>query len=228
VVVVAKESPSDVGGLSDPTAGGAILQIDLDGGTEASQTFFLPAAGWSSIANGYKYRPAAGATAPVALVVLKRKPTGVALLRIKLAGKVGSEDLEIAPPTPGDSAFVALETSGDRYCVGLGGDAGGKETADTAALWRVVKATSEVPCTPPPTPTPNMGGTCCGCSCMPPYYLYCPGLDQCRVPAPGATDPRDCDAYDIPGHLDCGFFVSCDGNHGGIPFPPCVNHPLVD
>jgi hypothetical protein len=341
VVVVARESASDIGSLGNPTAAGATLRVDVQGGTGASQTFSLPAAGWFPIASGYKYRPAAGATAPVALVVLKRKSSGVALLRVKLAGTVGSDDLEIAPPAPGDSGVVELEISGgDRYCVGLGGVAGGKEPSDTATLWRVVKATSEAPCspvptpepfcgngviesgeacdgdalgecagcqmsvfpcsccvpagseyfdpnqlrelgccdfegfpiapsqtycgsclpdgypnlagappacgnccsgncyahpsipdvsicgTPPPTPTPNGGGTCCGCGCTPPYYLNCPSsAHQCSVPAPGATDESECDAYDIPGQLDCEFFVTCDSDNGGIPFPYCTGLP---
>jgi hypothetical protein len=226
VLALGEESASDVVGLSDPTAAGATLDVAVAGDTGGSQTFSLPAAGWSAIASGYRYRPPAGATAPVALVVLKRNAKGIALLRVKLSGGVGSEDLQIVPPALGDSGLVELEvTGGDRYCVGLGGSAGGTEPSDTATLWRVVRATSEAPCspapTPRPTPTPPGSVTCCGCGCTPPYYLHCPGLDQCSVPAPGATDPSECDAYDIPGELDCGFFVPCNGNHGGIPFPYC-------
>jgi hypothetical protein len=215
-----------VGGLSDPTAAGATLRVEVAGGTGAIQTFSLPAAGWSAVASGYRYRPAAGATAPVSLVVLKRNAKGVALLRVKLSGSVGSGDLVIAPPAPGDSGRVELEVAGgDRYCVGLGGAAGGRETSDTAMLWRVVRATREAPCSapPPPTPTPHGSGTCCGCGCFPPYYHHCPfSAHQCSVPAPGATDPSECDAYDIPGELDCIFFVECDSDNGGIPFPYCT------
>jgi hypothetical protein len=232
VVLVGREAASDVSTLSDPTAVGATLRMEVAGGTPATQVFSLPAAGWSAIRSGFRYRTEIGASAPVSTVVLKRKPSGVALIRVKFSGSVGSNDLQIAPPAPGDSGGIELEvTGGDRYCVGFGDGAGGKETSDTATLWRVVKATSEAACSPPPTPTPvapptptsGGSGVCCGCGCAAPYYLHCPGSQhQCSVPAPGATDPSDCDAYDISGELDCEFFVPCDGESGGISFPYCT------
>jgi hypothetical protein len=83
-------------------------------------------------------------------------------------------------------------------------------------------ATPVATATPIVTPTPEGGGVCCGCGCAPPYYYDCPGVDQCSVPAPGATTPEDCDAFDVPGRLDCEFFVTCNGSHGGIPFPYCT------
>jgi len=80
--------------------------------------------------------------------------------------------------------------------------------------------------TPFVTPTPPAGaGPCCRCGCIDPEFSQCPGTDQCSIPAPGATQNSDCNAYDIPGKLDCAFLTAdCNPDVGGIPFPRCIGH----
>lgn len=154
--VVAKETATDIVSVSDPTAVGAQLTIHATGGSTTEQDFVLSAAGWSAIPGGFRYRPPVGATSPVSLVIVKRTGSGRAILRAKLSGAVGTADLEVVPPDPGDSGGLELEViGGDRYCVGFGGAAGGDEKNDTANVWRIRRATSEAACSPPPTPTPT-------------------------------------------------------------------------
>jgi hypothetical protein len=159
VEVVAKETATDIVSVTDPTSGGATLRVFATGGSPVEQTFVLPAAGWSAIRGGFRYRPTSGATTPVALVLVKRTGSGRALLRAKLSGAVGVADLEVVPPDPGDSGGVELEIGSDRYCVGFGGAAGGEEKSDGASSWRVRRATAEAACSPPPTPTPTPTAT---------------------------------------------------------------------
>jgi hypothetical protein len=149
VAVVAKETATDIASVSDPTASGANLRVYATGGSPAEQQFALPAAGWSAIRGGFRYRPPAGAAPPVAL----------ALLRAKLSGAVGVADLEVVPPNPGEAGGIELEIGADRYCAGFGGLAGGEEKEDSATLWRIRRATAEAACSPPPTPTPTPAPT---------------------------------------------------------------------
>src|SRR5262245_34872052 len=86
--VVAKETATDIVSVSDPTSGGAVLEVRATGGSANEQEFVLPAAGWSAISGGFRYRPPAGATSPVSLVIVKRTGSGRAILRAKLSGKV--------------------------------------------------------------------------------------------------------------------------------------------
>ncbi|MEW6273381.1 MAG: hypothetical protein AB1689_29225, partial [Thermodesulfobacteriota bacterium] len=105
-----------------------------------------------------------------------------------------------------------------------GGEAriGASESCWDACL-PLPSATPAVTPTPVVTPTPASGGRCCGCGCAPPYYLNCPfSQHQCSVPAPDATVEEECDAFDIPGQLDCEFFTTCNGTSGGIWFPYCT------
>jgi hypothetical protein len=159
VEVVAKETATDIASVSDPTSSGANLRVYATGGSPAEQEFALPAAGWSAIRGGFRYRPTAGAASPVALVLVKRTGSGRALLRAKLSGAVGVADLEVVPPNPGEAGGIELEIGEDRYCAGFGGLAGGEEKEDSATLWRIRRATAEAACSPPPTPTPTATAT---------------------------------------------------------------------
>jgi len=123
--------------------------------------------------------------------------------------------------TAGGAESCIVATSIERCRPPRGGDAhpGATESCYDACL----PAATPAP-TPTPVVTPTAGvARCCGCGCAPPYYLNCPfSQHQCSVPAPDATTPDDCDAFDVPGRLDCAFFVACDGSPGGIWFPYCT------
>ncbi len=146
-LVVAKEVATDVGTLSDPTVGGATLQITLTGATSTAQHYTLDAAGWTATSNGYRYR--ATGSPPEVQVLLARTPRGVA----SLAVKIKKEAIGLLPPNPGDEALIVLDvTGGERYCVAFGGAAGGTETKDTATQWKAKNATAQPAC-PPASPT---------------------------------------------------------------------------
>lgn len=162
VIVVGKETATDVGTLSDPTAGGATIQLIASGATSTAATYTLDAAGWVPVGNGYRY---AGPTTgdPVKQVLLRKTPTGVALLKVVLRGNTGTQDLSVRPPVPGDEAQLLLDvTGGDRYCVSFGGAAGGTETQDTATQWKVINATAEPACSTSSLPACSGEFTPCG------------------------------------------------------------------
>lgn len=140
-----------------------------------------------------------------------------------------------SPSFPLDAVAVRVEFGSIRVCALFDGDAvrrnlpghfaarnadaAGLADCDDATLAGLPAATA----TPFPTPTPAGGGTCCGCGCAPPYYLNCPfSQHQCSVPAPGMTSNDQCDAYDVPGQLDCEFITACNAESGGIFFPYCT------
>jgi hypothetical protein len=202
VKVVAKEPATDVAAISDPTTSGATLKVYATGGSPAEQDFELPAGGWSAVSGGFRYRAPVGAAAPVSLVLIKRTPSGVALIRAKLSGSVGTLSLDVVPPNAGDTGGIELGvTGGDRYCVGFGGAAGGTEKADSASLWKVVRPTSEAACLPAPTPTPTPGPTP-----TPPPDPVCgngviEGTEECDGAAePMCGSPTVCGASSDPLH----------------------------
>jgi hypothetical protein len=200
VVCLARESSTDIPALSgSPTMGGATLHVSTTGGAASSQTFVLGPVGWRATSTGFRY---AGPTTgdPVRSVKLRRTPNGVVLLKVVLRGTTGTTDLAVVPPNPGDAASLELELSqGDRYCVALGGAAGGNEVSDTEAQWKIVNATAEPPC---PTTTSSTTSTTLYPSCLgPPADPICGscGGGLCRA----HTDP------DAPPFV-CVEIVSCD------------------
>jgi hypothetical protein len=65
-------------------------------------------------------------------VLLKRTPNGTALVKAILKGNVGTQDLSVVPPNPGDEGGIILAINGGgTYCASFGGAAGGGETADS-------------------------------------------------------------------------------------------------
>ena len=146
VIILGKEQPTDIASFADPTVDGATLQVVLSGGTPSAQSIDLPAAGWEAIGNGYKFSrpPELALSTPVLRVLLRRTPSEMARIKIVLKG---TAYLQLVPPNPGDDARVILDVhGGDRYCLALGGSAGGSEITDTATQWKVIDATAETTC----------------------------------------------------------------------------------
>jgi hypothetical protein len=153
VTISGKESATDVPAISDPTSGGATLTVIANGGSSSSETYTLDPSGWTATGSGYRYRGPTGPDAdPVRSVTAKRTAGGVAMVKVLLRGNSGTQPLGVVPPNPGDDGGFILDVAGgDRYCVTLGGAAGGTEQKDGATQWKVKRATAEAGCPAPPT-----------------------------------------------------------------------------
>jgi hypothetical protein len=152
IVVLGRESATDIGPaiVGDPTVDGATLRMITNGATSSDQTWVLDASRWRPCGNvGFDYvGPSTGD--PVRRVVIKRTPTGSGQLRVKLAGDVGTQDLTVVPPNPGDDGGIILQiNNGGTYCVAFGGAAGGTEVQDSAQTWRITKPTAQPGCPSP-------------------------------------------------------------------------------
>jgi hypothetical protein len=145
VLVVGKEPSSPNTLVGDPRVGGATLTIFANGGTDTSQTIALPAAGWSTpFQHGYGFF-GGGTAGPVRFVHIRKTFTGLVVIKALLLARLGA--INLVPPNPGDSGGLILQINGgDRYCVTLGGAAGGSERKDDAERWVIRSATAEVPC----------------------------------------------------------------------------------
>jgi cysteine-rich repeat protein len=173
-----KEKPTDIGlpgqkGLDaadDPVANGATLTIVASGTTSSSQTFTLPAGafggptlpGWKQTPVGYIYKDPQRLNGPVKVVLIKRTPRDVAMMKAKVVGTdpgtSALTDLDIEPPNLGDEAGMILSINGgNSYCVRWGGPAGGNEKQDTATKFMIV-SDSTVPTTEAGCPAPS--GVC--------------------------------------------------------------------
>ncbi|MEO7434789.1 MAG: hypothetical protein ABI080_04820, partial [Candidatus Binatia bacterium] len=200
-LVIARETATDVGTLSDPTMDGARFQLTTTGGTPRAEDFILDAAGWTAVKNGYRYR--SSGNPPEVQVQLTKTLGGVAFLRVKLRKNATG----LLPPAPGDTALLVLDVAGgERYCVSFGGAAGGTEIKDSATQWKVKNATAEPACPPASSALPECVsefapcGTCGDGICVahlsgaPPYVCasqsgYSAGI--CSSSAE-CTAPRDC------------------------------------
>ncbi len=130
VVVVGKEAGSPNTLVGDPTANGATLTINANGGTPSSQTFVLNQ-GTSSVAKpfwtavgttGFKYRDPKGDQGPVKLAFIKKAPSGTFAIKAIVAGKLDGGTV-IVPPDPGTDACAVLSINlGDAYNVSFGSD----------------------------------------------------------------------------------------------------------
>jgi len=241
LIVVARERHSDISGISNPTISGATLTIVARGGMSNSQQFTLESDGWTALATGgYRYGRTTNGTTPVKKLTLKQSPSGTALLKVMLDGDVGLEPLSIQPPNPGDEGGIALAVAGgDRYCVTFGGTAGGQETEDSVAAWKVVRAAAENGC---PTPVCGNGAvegneqcdggfsvmcffgctptcTCSGCgdaACSYDLGVPCCNPTDFCANAPGIID--SC-VHTVCSQLnDCGGIMQCE--NGGCCLPP--------
>src|SRR5262249_55893870 len=144
--------------VGDPTAagsaGGAILQIFVNGGTSASQSFVLNQGTtskgkpfWSGDAvKGFKYSDSKGEQSAGKSLSIKLK-NGTFSIKASVSGKNGP--VSILPPDPGTSACVAVQlgvngTSGDRYSVQFGPES--KITNKDATLFKATKPMNEGVC----------------------------------------------------------------------------------
>jgi endonuclease/exonuclease/phosphatase family metal-dependent hydrolase len=135
-------------------AGGAVLEIAALGGTLSWQTFALDQGArangrpfWRALGGrGFAYADPRGERGPVKAVRITRSRGGTLALSVALRGDRGQ--LDVVPPNPGTSGFVALSLSaGDRYCAGYGPAA--QMTNRGAELWRVSSVATEG-CAPRP------------------------------------------------------------------------------
>jgi hypothetical protein len=138
------ERLSDVGRTldGDPTTAGATLRVIANGGTPSDQTFVLDASGWRAIASGYRYSgPTGGDGDPVGQVIIRLSESGRALIKARLRGRVGTQNLDVVPPNAGVDGGIILDigTGGGRYCVGLDG----VERRDTPQHWLLVNSNAE-------------------------------------------------------------------------------------
>ena len=193
VLVVGRELQSGITSFDSPLVAGATLRVVLGGGTEQTQLFALPPAGWTEIRNGYRYLEPPGSGRAIRRVVLRADGDGSARVRVVLRGD--ASNLTLRPPDPGEAGGAVLGLAfGNTYCVQLGGAAGGRTVADDATVWRIVAATAEPACPPVPTPvlpTPIPCDTLCNPtpavtpSPDPPTPPPCDTL--CSSPTPGPT-----------------------------------------
>ncbi|HYC00992.1 MAG TPA: DUF6351 family protein [Candidatus Limnocylindrales bacterium] len=143
IVGSAQESSSANTVEGDPTSSGATLTIIADGATPTTQTFELPASGWSAIGDvGYQWSNASHPASPVRRAIIKRTTRGVFLLKVQVDGRSGP--VEVVPPAPGVSgSFILTIGNGDGYCAGFGGAAGGQMPRNDSRQWTVKRPTAE-------------------------------------------------------------------------------------
>ena len=179
VVMLAKETSTDITPFPDMTQTGAFLSIVVDGTVQ--QVIFLSSSGWSAIGGGYKYGPVG--SEPVKKVLLKYNGgNGKALMKVILKGKVGTDDLSVVPPNPGTQIGFVLDTGGQQYCASFGGAAGGTEVADSPAQWKISGPTIQPGC---PDTT-----ACCSLDFSPTCYIVQPWgcASNASHPAGGVCD----------------------------------------
>jgi hypothetical protein len=152
-----KSSPNTI--VGDPTlagsAGGAILEIFLNGANSSNQVFVLPQGTssqgkpfWSgSLAKGFKYKDPKGDNGAVKTAAIKKSGSGTFVIKAKLKGKQGP--MTVVPPNPGTSGCVALKLgisagAGDRYSIQFGAD--GIVSNSGAKTFKVKKPTLQGVC----------------------------------------------------------------------------------
>jgi hypothetical protein len=157
--VSALEKNSNDTFVGDPSAagsaGGAILQVFVTGGTPSSQSFVLNQGTnsrgkpfWSGDAvKGFKYSDSRGEQSAVKSLSIALKQGGAFRIKASITGKNGP--VSIVPPDPGTSACVAVQlgvngTSGDRYSVQFGSES--RITNKDATLFRATKPRNEGEC----------------------------------------------------------------------------------
>src|SRR5262249_10564636 len=71
VKVIGREpsGPSTI--VGNPSSGGATLLVAANGATSSSDTFALPAVGWSAVATGFVYHDMTGAYGPVRVASIR-------------------------------------------------------------------------------------------------------------------------------------------------------------
>jgi len=166
VVAVAKESGSPDSLVGDPTlagsAGGALLEVLLDGANPSAQEFLL-AQGldtkgkpyWSAVGTiGFQYKDPRGEQGPVKIAQIKLTATGAFTMKAVIEGKNGPVD--VVPPNPGTSGCMALRLgAGDRYSVQFADG----DIKNSPVLFKVSKPTTEGVCPTVVEPTTTSTST---------------------------------------------------------------------
>jgi hypothetical protein len=132
--------------VGDPSVNGATLRLIANGATSTDQVFVLPAAGWRTMSNGFKFVHS-GLGVPVQSLRLRVASSGRASFRVDVRGNIGGLDLDGVPPNPGTDAVAVLEIhGGDTYCTSLGGAAGGTVLQNSGEIFKMRSAAVEVAC----------------------------------------------------------------------------------
>jgi len=166
VVAVAKESGSPDTLAGDPTlpgsAGGALLEVLLDGASPSAQEFPLPQGldtkgkpYWSAVGTiGFQYKDPRGEQGPVKIAQIKLTASGAFTMKAVIEGKNGPVD--VVPPNPGTSGCMALSLgAGDRYSVRFADG----DLKNSPVLFKVSKPTTEGVCPAVVEPTTTSTST---------------------------------------------------------------------
>ena len=136
-----KGSPNTI--VGDPTVAGATLTVFANGTTASSQTFSLPAALWTTVTTGFKYKDAKLTMGPVktaAITVAK----GTFQLNAVASGKAGG--ISVVPPNTGtDGCVLFIIGGGDSYSVRF---AEGIISNQGPMEFKIARPTSEGSCVP--------------------------------------------------------------------------------
>jgi cysteine-rich repeat protein len=143
-----------VGGLNagnDPITAGATLVITTVGTNGVQETYNLPGTpfvdpntpGWKALPTGYIYKDPKRILSPVKLVLVKKTPADVLMVKALIVGTdpgTGPLDIDIAPPNTGTESGMTLtiNNGGDSFCARWGGPAAGEEKQDHDKKFLVV------------------------------------------------------------------------------------------
>jgi len=160
--------------IGDPTAGGGVLEVMVNGSASSAQRFVLPQGlsmtgqpFWSAVGtSGFLYRDGKGQNGPVKRVKIQRTSSGNFSISVAVNAKFGT--VNVVPPNPGTDGCVALTLGGgDRYSIAFGVQSLVKNNG--TKLFAAKKPLVEGVCpalptptpsaTPTPTPTPTATGT---------------------------------------------------------------------
>jgi hypothetical protein len=152
--VVSDSALLDVPSLRIVTTGGTPSDVTYElANDEAFWNFRLGGSMLAGYFISYTYRNSY-AGEPVKKIRLKLTPGDAytncrASLAIILKGDVGTADLEVVPPNPGNTLTAVLSDSKvDRLCVNFGGAAGGDIKIDTDGGFKIARPTSAASCPP--------------------------------------------------------------------------------
>ncbi len=149
---------------NNPITSGATLTITTVGTNSAQETFNLPGTpfvdpdnpGWKQTGVGYLYKDPKGILGPVKVVLIKRTPADLLMVKAKINGTdpgTGPLDIDIEPPNTGTEGGMVLSiNNGDSFCARWGGPAAGSEKQDHGTKFLIVSdnasPTVEAGCAP--------------------------------------------------------------------------------
>jgi hypothetical protein len=170
VVGSAKEKNSPNTLVGNPTTGGGVLSVFLNGTSPSTQVFNLPQGTgpsgkpfWSATSTGFQYRDSTGAQSAVKSISIKRSNSGSFGIKASINGKLGVVNL--LPPNTGTDGCMSLQLgTGDLYHVKFAPPA--TVSNNGTKLFKVKKPFTEGLCpnagpttTTTSTTTPSTGST---------------------------------------------------------------------